>query len=100
MAGAAATDLVAVATDTGVAAMDTDAADMWVAADMPAERAVMRAEHADTLVVGLAVAHQQLAADLAAVVDTQEVDSQAMQVVAADTAAAADTGKVRSFLLK
>jgi len=50
--------------------------------------------------VGLAVAHQQLAADLAAVVDTQEVDSQAMQVVAADTAAAADTGKVRSFLLK
>jgi hypothetical protein len=80
--------------------MDTDAADMWVAADMPAERAVMRAEHADTLVVGLAVAHQQLAADLAAVVDTQEVDSQAMQVVAADTAAAADTGKVRSFLLK
>jgi hypothetical protein len=51
-------------------------------------------------VVGLAVVHQQLAADLAAGVDTQVVDSQAMQVVAADTAAAADTGKVRSFLLK
>jgi hypothetical protein len=92
MAGVADTDLVAADTDTDAADMDTDAADMQAALDLPAE-------HAATLVVGLAVVHQQLAADLAAGVDTQVVDSQAMQVVAADTAAA-DTGKVRSFLLK
>jgi hypothetical protein len=93
MAGVADTDLAAAATDTDVADTATDAVDLQVAVDMPAV-------HAATLVVGLAVVHQQLAADLAAGVDTQVVDSQAMQVVAADTAAAADTGKVRSFLLK
>jgi hypothetical protein len=84
MAGVAATDLVAVATDTGVADTAMDAADLQAAVDMPAE-------HADSL-VGLAVVHRQLAADLAAVVDTQVVDSAAaMQVVA--VAMAADTGK-------
>jgi hypothetical protein len=86
MAGVAATDLVAVATDTGVAATDTGAADMQAAVDMPAE-------HAATLVVGpAATLVVELAADLAAVVDTQVVDSAAaMQVVA--VAMAADTGK-------
>jgi hypothetical protein len=76
------------AADSGTvaAATDMDAADLRVAVDMPAE-------HADTLVAGLAATLVvERAADLAAVVDTQVVDSQAMQVAAVDTAAA-DTGK-------
>jgi hypothetical protein len=72
--------MVAAVTVLDAAATDTGAADMWVAADMQAERAAMPAGRADTLVV-------QLAVDLA-VADMQVVDSQA-----AAMAAVADTGK-------